>query len=143
VGGFCFGFGFVVIDEVILPTLVAFCIASRSLMIIDAMTRWCVRDKLLSTPSTKVAEPDSKSPAPSGNKDGTSERVNHDVISPLGFMKRWYCAGKYAPKIGRSNNLAATRSLGQDPAQPPAQKERVSATPSQFRKTLEVSLLMR
>ena len=111
-------------------------------MIIDAMTRQCVGDKLLSTPSTKVAEPDSKSPAPSGNEDGTSEGVNHDVISPLGLMKWWYRAGKYAPKIGRSNNLAAIRSLGQDPAQPPAQKERVSATPSQFQKTLEVSLLM-
>jgi hypothetical protein len=42
--------------------------------------------------------------------------VNHDVISPLGLKKRWYRAGKYAPKIGRSNNLAAIRSLGQDPA---------------------------
>jgi hypothetical protein len=82
----------------------------------DAMTRRGVGEKTLSTPSTNVAEPDSKSPVPSGNEDGTSEGVNHDVITPLGLKKRWYRAGKYAPKIGRSNDLAAIRSLGQDPA---------------------------
>jgi len=85
-------------------------------MIIHAMTQRCVGDKLLSTPSTKVAEPDSKSPVPSGNEDGTPEGVNHDVISPLGLMKWWYRAGKYTPKNGRSNDLAAIRSLDQDPA---------------------------
>jgi hypothetical protein len=63
-----------------------------------------------------VAKPDSKSPVPSRNEDGTSEGVNHVVISPLGLKKRWYRAGKYAPKIGRFNDLAAIRSLGQDPA---------------------------
>ncbi len=85
-------------------------------MRIDAMTQRGVGDKLLSTPSTNVAELESKSPVPSGNEDGTSEGVNHDVISPLGLMKRWYRAGKYAPKSGKSNNLAAIRSLCQDPA---------------------------
>jgi hypothetical protein len=82
----------------------------------DTMTRQCILEKPLSTPSTNVAEPDSKSPVPSGNEDGTSEGVNHVVISPLGLKKRWYRAGKYAPKIGRFNDLAAIRSLGQDPA---------------------------